>query len=190
MRTTKDKQSSFTSSGDALVSYFQSVQLSLGTIDALEYRANRTEASTLEAIDSLNSQSVELINGLADRSLRAHVQKSQALKAKVLSAEKIKGLQQEVEKDFLKRRVSVSALDKNSGAISICWYSPRQGNFHFGKKHPRTVKGRIAEIDLEKNLVVVRPTFIASKLNKTLQSYFVRVIEMSDFSPLVNFTLS
>lgn len=182
--------------GELLVADFQSAFAALATAQYAQSEAQNTENAVVAELHSmtglsyLNPGSINPLrqNDIGRASLNAHVMKVQAAQLQQLSQEQLAALQDQVTADYLGRKVRISALDTSERPFDAVWFSDHTG-YRSNPIAKPNVTGTIAEVNLEKNLIVLKPRLLPRLINREFAAYFVYVIDPATLQPAVNIDL-
>ncbi|HEY1063834.1 MAG TPA: hypothetical protein VGE30_00890 [Candidatus Saccharimonadales bacterium] len=183
-------------SGQQLLADFQTAFVSAATIQAAQYEADRSENALLDHLAAVSggtylqpgNLSPDEQTDLTRSSLDAHVKKVQAQQLNAISAQQLQELQEYVKNTYIGRRVTAHSLHPKSGAIETVWFDQRAG-FRNNATRKQKVTGVIQDILLDRNVLILKPTFTAKLINSNLENYMIYVIDPVSLKPLVDLTL-
>ncbi len=190
----KDPQ--LTVSGDLLVADFQSAFAALATAEYAASEAQRTENSVVSELHSLGGQSylnpgsISPVrqNDIGRASLNAHVMKVQAAQLQQLSQEQLQTLQIQISTSYTGHRVRITALQGNESPFDTVWFNDQSG-YRSSRYKKSVVMGTITEVDLAKNLLIIKPKLFPRLINREFTAYFVYVIDPTNLQPAVKIDL-
>jgi hypothetical protein len=183
-------------SGLALLADFQSAFMSAATIEAAHFEAERSENELLSHLTTvsgntyLNPGNLETNeqSAIARASLDAHIKKIQARQLGNMSADH---LQQQLVLDrelYKGKRIRVTILKKNSGAVESVWLDRQTGYRQSAVKYGK-VSGIIEEVLLDRNMLVLKTTIRTRLLASSLRYYVIYPIDPANLMPAVSFEL-
>lgn len=184
-----------TGSAQALLADFQTAFVALATKEAAKHEADRSENELLQHLNAVSSGGylqpgslpTDLQADMSRGSLDAHFKKVQAQQLDSMSNERLDSLQTLANKQYLGRRV-VATQPKGADFIEAVWYDQRRGYYNSLYKRP-TVGGTIEAILLDRNMLVVKPSWQLRLLNNNLQNYIVYVIDPNTVQPMITLAL-
>ena len=196
MARKKPDKTANTLSGAALLADFQSAFVSAATIEAAKFEAERSEDELLSHLNDVSGSTYlnpgnldsDEQNMIARASLDAHVKKIQARQLDALSQSQ---LQQQITLDrqtYKGKRLKVTILQKNNGAVESVWFDRQTGYRHSVVKYGK-ITGIIDEVLLDRNLLVLKPTLKSRVLASSLRYYMVYPIDPSQLAPAVRFEI-
>jgi hypothetical protein len=179
-------------SGDLLLADFQSAFVAIATAQFANDQAQQSEhaiVSELHDLSShayLNPESINPVrqNDIGHASLNAHVMKVQATQLQQMSQEQLSQQQSQVSSSYVGRKVRVAALNSTESPFDAVWFNDRTG-YRTNVYKKSVITGTITEIDLAKNLLVVKPSLFPRLINREFTAYFVYVIDPSSVQPAV-----
>jgi hypothetical protein len=183
-------------SGQALLADFQSAFVSAATIEAARFEAERSENELLTHLDAVSGSSYlnpgnlgsDEQAAIARASLDAHIKKIQARQLGSMSQGQLQHQLMQDQQAYKGRRIRVTILHKNSGAVESVWYDQttgyRNGTVKYGK-----ITGIIDDVLLDRNVLVLKPTLRTRLLASSLRYYVVYPIEPMQLMPTVSFEL-
>ncbi len=183
-------------SGQQLLADFQTVFVSMATIEAAKYEAARSENALLDHLDAVSGGnylnpgrlSSDEQADLTRTSLDTHIKKIQAQQLDSMNARQLQDLQAQARSTYIGRKMTVTTLKPKSGAIETIWFDQRSG-FRTSVTRKRKVTGVVLDVLLDRNVLILRPTIGARLLNSNLENYMVYVIDPIELMPMVDFTL-
>jgi hypothetical protein len=182
--------------GELLIADFQSALAALATAEYAQGQAQHTEnavVSELQAVSGqvyLNPGSINPIrqNDIGRASLNAHVMKVQAAQLRQLSQDQLAVMQTQVSGDYVGSKVRVTALGGAESPFDAVWFNDQTGYRSNEFKKP-AITGTITEVNLAKNLLILKPKLLPRLINREFTAYFVYVIDPSNLQPAVTIDL-
>ena len=182
--------------GQTLISAFQTAFVNAATIQAAKYEASRSEhqlVDELAAMSSgtyLNPGSIANVNpdALGRASLDAHIKKVQAQQLNAMSLAQLQSLIAESKESFTGRKVRINVKDSQQQPIDIVWFDQQNG-YRTSVARKRVVSGKIEDIMLDRNMLILKPGAGLRLLNGRLQNYLVYIINPDTLEPMVDITV-
>lgn len=183
-------------SGQQLLADYQTVFVSTATIEAAKYEAAQSENELINHLSDVSggtylqpgALSSDMQADLTRTSLDTHIKKVQAQQLDSMNAQQLQQLLEQDRAIYLGRKIAVTSLRPKSDAIESVWFDQRAG-FRSHVTRKRRVVGTIQDVLLDRNVLILRPSFSARLLNNTLENYMVYVIDPDSLMPMVEFTL-
>lgn len=183
-------------SGQVLVADFQSAYVGLATAELAKSEAHRSEEAIVSELQSLSSQSYLNPNGISPvrqndigrASVNAHVMKVQAEQLQQMSYQQLAVLQDELSNNYIGKKVLVTPFESSESPFDTVWLNKETG-YRTNQNTKKQIKGTIAEIWLDKNLLVIKPPLLPRMINSELNAYFVYVIDPVTAQPAVEVTI-
>lgn len=183
--------------GELLVADFQSAFAALATAQYAASEAEHSESAVVSELQSFSSQSylnpgsINPVrqNDIGRASLNAHVMKVQAAQLQQLSLEQLETLQAQISADYVGRKVRVTTLRGQESPIDAVWFNDQTG-YRSNVYKKTVISGTIAEVNLAKNLLVLKPKLLPRIINREFTAYFVYVIDPVDLQPAVGIDLA
>lgn len=183
-------------SGQLLLADFQSAFVGLATAQLALDEAHRSEEAIVSELHSLTGQtylnpggiSPMRQNDIGRASVSAHVMKVQADQLQQMSQQQLIALQDEVASNYIGKKVLITPLEASQSPFDTVWFNQHSG-YRSNQNTKKQIKGTIAEVALDKNLLVVKPTLFPRMINSELNAYFVYVIDPLTAQPAVEITL-
>jgi hypothetical protein len=183
-------------SGQQLLADYQTVFVSTATIEAAKYEAAQSENELINHLADVSggtylqpgALSSDVQADLTRTSLDTHIKKVQARQLDSMNAQQLQQLLEQDRAIYLGRKIAVSSLRPKSDAIESVWFDQRAG-FRSHVTRKRRVVGTIQDVLLDRNVLILKPSFGARLLNNTLENYMVYVIDPDSLMPMVEFTL-
>lgn len=183
-------------SGQQLLADYQTVFVSTATIEAAKYEAAQSESDLINHLADVSggtylqpgALSSDIQADLTRTSLDTHIKKVQAQQLDSINAQQLQQLLEQDRAIYLGRKIAVTSLRPKSDAIESVWFDQRAG-FRSHVTRKRRVVGIIQDVLLDRNVLILKPTFSSRLLNNTLENYMVYVIDPNSLMPMVEFTL-
>ncbi len=180
-------------SGQKLVADYQSVMIDLATSEAASYEAERSESEMLSKLSTssaggyLNPSNINQSIGenIARVSLDTHVKKVQAEQIKSISTAQVQEILAEDKKVYLGKKVHITSLDRSYSPFESLWFDPQNGYRTYDFKKP-SISGKIEEILIEKNALVLKPNFMRRIFVSDLKFFVAYIINPTTLEPTVS----
>ncbi|CAN5456865.1 hypothetical protein BH10PAT3_BH10PAT3_7880 [soil metagenome] len=189
------KESGLVARGDELVREFVSALTNASVVEGMKYEAARNEERTLRNIASASAGNniyvrpedipLECQAAIAKDSVDAHMQKTQALQAESYNVSVLQAAAIEASERYEGKKVAIFVRNHSHKPVDTIWRDARTGALHINERSPRKVVGIVKEINLAKNYLIIRPTFAARAVNKTIEFHRVYIVNPADMQPLV-----
>jgi hypothetical protein len=186
-------------SGDLLVAEFQTALNNLVTMDSAEAEAQYSEANIENALKYqapkngvfLTPQDIspEAADALVRNSIDAHLKKVQAQQIKAYASSQVSQQQQEAEQNYKGRKVKITNLSSEKDIFIPLWTDKRMGQLREGTFKGKTITGTIDDLALDKNLLVIKPTWVWRSVQPDRRFFLVVVINMQTLMPNVEIKL-
>ena len=180
-----------------LADYFVSAQRILLAVILSKEQANYTDKTAVENFHSvkkghfLNPGDIpeDLQTQLAQHSVSAHIQRAQAEQVNIAGSQELEAISLEARSGYINKKVVVTAKNRSTKPILSYWLDKQTGNYSAGRRHPGKIKGKVAEIKLEANLLIIKPTIAKKIFYRSLWRYVVYVVDPSNLEPNVEISL-
>jgi hypothetical protein len=184
--------------GQQLIADFQTAFVALATADAAKFEAERSEHEVLGHLSLGNEGSYLDPKLLSDTnqfdykraSLDAHIKKVQAEQVSRLSQRQVAGLIENTAKRFRNKRVRITIEDLAQHPVEAVWFDQKFGQRNSIVKGKKTVVGRIEALLLEKNALIIRPSWLSRILMPSLKYYVIYVIHPDTLRPMIRCDLT
>jgi hypothetical protein len=186
-------------SGDLLVAEFQTALNNLVTMDSAEAEAQYSEANIENALKYqapkngvfLTPQDIspEAADALVRNSIDAHLKKVQAQQIKAYASSQVGQQQQEAEQNYKGRKVKITAITNDKDIFIPLWADKRMSQLREGTFKGKTIAGTIDDLALDKNLLVIKPTWVWRSVQPDRRFFLVVVINMQTLMPNVEIKL-
>lgn len=191
----KQKQDSAIN-GVALVADYQNVLISMATMQTAKQEADISEQSTMQYLSSvdagvLNPQDIPLgvQSGLAKASLDAHIKKAQASQLEAMGTSQIEQILKQDKLNYQNKKVLVKILQSDQKPVESLWFDPNKG-YKKGVVSTKSIKGKIEEVMLDKNALLIRPTFFSKLFNPARHYFIIYIVNPETLEPMVSLDLS
>lgn len=182
--------------GQLLVADYQSAFVGLTTAQYAQAEAHRSEEAIVSELQSLSSQSYLNPGGISPvrqndigrASVNAHVMKVQADQLRQMSQQQLVALQEQISSDYIGKKVLITPFEASESPFDTVWFNSETG-YRSNPNTKKSIKGTIAEVSLDKNLLVIKPTVFPRMINSELSAYFVYVIDPLTAQPAVEVQL-
>lgn len=183
--------------GQQLVGDYQTIFVSMSTIQAAHYEAERSENSFVSQLNAMSAGTYlnpgaiapDYQHDMTKASLDAHVKKVQAQQLDSMNNSQLQALSAHDAGLYKGRKVKVQVLTHNEQPIEMVWFDPQHGYRSNISKRP-SVSGIIEEVLLDRNLLVLRPAFGSRMLNSSLKNILVYVINPDTMQPMISLNVS
>lgn len=184
-------------SGDFLLADFQTAIAALATADYAQSQAQQTENAVMSELNALGGQNYlnpGAINPVRQEdigraSLNAHVMKVQAAQIQRLSQGQLNTLQAEATAQYVGKKVTITALEGVESPFDAVWFNDQTG-YRSNPYNKLTISGKIEDVQLAKNLLIVKPKLLPRLINRDFTAYYAYVINPGSLQPAVSITLS
>lgn len=182
--------------GQRLVADYQSVLLTVATAEAAAHEAERSETELMQQLAGasrgmyLNPVALNDATGdyMVRASLDAHIKKVQAEQLQSMSVTQVSSVIAEDKTGYVGRRVRITSLDEGFQPFDAVWFDQRTG-YRTSPFKKRSIEGVIEEIELEKNLLVIKPKRLLRVINNNLQYYLIYPINPQTIRPSVEISV-
>jgi hypothetical protein len=137
--------------------------------------ANQTEQQAVDNLRNLNVSNGAYItandiprevgNKFAVDSANAQLSKIQAEQITESTKQVIGQQEEEAKKNFIGRKVIVKKIDPKADVFDAVLLDKKSGQYRVSKYNTKSTKGKIVDINLAKNLLVIKPTYTARLIN-------------------------
>ena len=183
-------------SGQQLVADFQTVGISRTTAIVAKEAAKQSEEVVMNQLSSvsggnyLNPENINEAQGdyVVRASIDAHIKKVQAEQLDSLTSAQLNDIMTKDTASYKGKKVRVISITKDYKPFDGYWFDPKNGP-RSNELKKQVVEGKIAEINFEKNLIVLEPTRLSRLISSSLKSYAVYVINPQTLMPAVEIHL-
>ncbi len=179
----------------ALIADFQTANMLLQAISNANYQANQAENATLDRFSNYKHQGDPYVKpqdlpfeddkSLTHASLNSHLQKVQSKQIEQHGLQTIRDLENNALNNYIDKKVTIRTLDNKNHPFHNSWLDQRTGENYFGNNHNKSISGKIIEINLTKNYIILKPSAGRQFVNKALRGYLSEVINYSTGIPFV-----
>lgn len=179
----------------SLVSYFSDAMIS---IVGLNQARNIAKEIEFEVIDNLNAVEPhngvfltpsdipsEVANELVQGSMNAHLSLVQAKQIEQKTTERMIFLDKGA-KQFIGKEIVLVTKDNNHSCIDAVMFNKNDGQYRVSSYNKMKIKGKIKDISLQNNLLIVEPTKLARIINPSRILFYVYVINQEDLNPQIS----
>ena len=179
--------------GQELVADFQAAFIAMATSEMANYEAQKSENDLLQQLSYwsrggyLNPRAIqsEQQDSVSRASLDAHIKKLQASQVEQMKKEHLHSLVKASKATYIGKRVRIEVLRANQDPIDVLWANPQTG-YRANALNKTHLSGKIMEVRLESNLLMIYPSRISRVVNKELQAYIIYVIDPQTAEPMVS----
>jgi len=169
------------------------------TMNRAKISADQTEAKLYDRLGNLGASNgvyitssdipLEAGEQFVKDSVNAHLSKIQAQQISNATIDEVATLEQATKKRFIGRKVTISRPSKNIDVIDAVMVDSKTGEYRTSKSTAKKVSGYIQDVSFENNLLILKPTFIASKLTPNRLAYQIYMLEIPTLSANVAITM-
>jgi len=179
--------------GIQLIADYQSTLIALATSQAAKQDASQTENQVYSQLNSmskggfLNTGGIEeaLAKDMSHESLNAHVKKVQAEQIESLTKAQIQNLLKEDAEKYVGLKVEIKSLKKGESPFDLVFFNPQKG-YKSAPYNKPSIKGKIKEVLLTKNVLMVDPSNFSKFMKTDLDSYAVYIADPQTLEPMVD----
>ena len=187
-------------SGDLLISDFISAMTNLSTAETAKYVAKQTEQSAMDELRSVSATTNPVFLTPADidpqaqahiarSSLDAHLQKAQSEQIAAFTDQQVDQMEAEAKHNYLGKKVQVTIVDAAFQPVETIWQDKRTGQYRRGTLKKGGLKGRVEEVSLKQNRLVIKPTFTGRLLVPDRKFFLVYPVNPKTIQPAVKLNL-
>lgn len=184
-------------SGQQLVADYQSVFINMATSETARQMAEQSERMILEQLGQVSQgEFLKPSNlgsdwqaGLTRESINAHVKKAQAAQLNELSNTQLIEMVEVDTKAWVGKKVRITSLSKNIKPFDAVWFDKRTG-YRTSQFTGQSISGRIQEVLLDKNVLIIKPLWAKHLLVPNLHLYATYIIGPDTLEPIVNISLA
>jgi hypothetical protein len=198
--STRNNNTALANPVDTLIADFQTAQMLLQAIANAKYQASLAESEAVNKFSSYRHQGEAFVKpqdipfeedkSLTHVSLNSHLQKAQSEQIKHHSLQTIHDLEESAKTTFLNKKITITAKDREHSPFHNHWLDRRNGHSYYGNNQSKSVSGRIIEINLNNNYIVLKPSTGRQFVSRSLSSYIAEIIDPNSGQPLVNIIFS
>jgi len=186
-------------SGDLLIEQYRAAMMTLVAVLSAEATAKQTEQQALDNLASLPSNNGLFVtpgdipqdaeHELTRRSLDAHLQKVQSAQIRLQGTRFTQAMQADTLKLYKGRRVQVSILEPKEQPVEVYWRDA-DGSTYLRGFATRSFTGIIEDIQLDEDMLVLKPGALGQLFSSRLAYYVVYVINPDTVQPMVKLSLT
>jgi len=186
-------------SGDLLIEQYRAAMMTLVAVLSAEATAKQTEQQALDNLASLPSNNGLFVtpgdipqdaeHELTRRSLDAHLQKVQSAQIRLQGTRFTQAIQADTLKLYKGRRVQVSILEPKEQPVEVYWRDA-DGSTYLHGFATRSFTGIIEDIQLDEDMLVLKPGALGQLFSSRLAYYVVYVINPDTVQPMVKLSLT
>lgn len=178
--------------GAQLVSYFQSVFFNFANLEVSRQEASTSEQRAVSELqyfggaNVLNPKNIPISSSaeIAKSSVDAHIKKVQAEQIEHLTKVQLQEASDDASAQYVGRKVAVKLHSREYGIVESVWFNQKKG-YTTSEVKTSAIKGRIKEVLLDKNALVLEPTITSRIFDPGRKFYVVYVIDPITFEPRV-----
>jgi len=179
--------------GIQLVADYLSTLIAVATSKAAKDEASQSENQIYNELSGfskagfLNTGGLEetLEKSIGRESLNAHIKKIQADQIKALTDSQIQALTKENLDKYVGKQVEIRSLKKDESPFDLMFFNPQSG-YKSAPYNKPAIKGKIKDVLLTKNVLMVDPSNFSKFMKSGLDSYVVYVIDPETAEPMVD----
>ncbi len=183
--------------GVQLVADFQATMVNLAGAKISAEEARQSENIAVSELQYFSRDTVlnptfipvESGSDIARTSIDAHIKKVQAEQIQRLSQDELAAMTTQDKERFTGRHVVVHVIDRPSKPIESIWFNSKRG-YSNSTVDTNRIKGIVAEVWLEKNSILIKPTLKSRIIDPGRKNYIVYVINPSTMQPMVELEIS
>lgn len=178
--------------GKRLVADYQSIFINIATSEAAKRAAEESEQAILEQLgqvtegDFFQPGDLDVVRQavLTRESIDAHIKKAQAAQLGKLSSSQLSKMIQSDAKEYKNRKVRITSTNNTSKPFKAMWFDKSKG-YRTSPYTVKTITGSIKEVLLDRNAIVIRPSWTKRMFLPNLHFYAVYVINPETLQPMV-----
>ena len=185
--------------GGALVADFTAAMTNLATAETAKYAATKSEEDTIATINAAaptnavyvtpEDMSPAMQAAVARSSVDAHLKKVQAEQINSFTAQQVAQTEQDDKQNYIGRKVRVTVIDPEFKPLESYWFNNKTGQEGRGNLKFKTAKGRIEDLSLQNNVLVLKPTWGARLVIPERKFLLVYVVNPKSLQPAVRIDL-
>lgn len=191
-----DNQTQPVISGAQLVADFQAAFINATTATAAKAEAERSEIEVMQQLNgAANGGLLQPGNlnpdwqaGITRESVDAHIKKAQATQLDALNAVQLAQMTEADNHAYHGRRVTVRVQVPVDQPVEAVWFDKYTGYRNTPYK-TKSISGTISEVLLDRNALVIKPTFARRTLIQNLKFFVVYVVHPATAQPMVEILL-
>jgi hypothetical protein len=181
--------------GQQIVNDFKNAIIMRSTAEYAKEEAARSENETVKGIDAISRGAylnpgvvpADIQEQITRASVDAHIKKVQANQLSQTSKGQIMEMQINAEKNYKSKNVKITVLMRDEKPIESIWLDPRSNQYYPGILNTKSISGKIEEILLNKNSVMIKPNFLSRVSANNRKFFLVYVINPKNLEPMVKF---
>ena len=184
---------------NSLVAEFQNALITIATIQNSKSQAILSEAEALKKLDSYTKSNnmyltprdvpIDDQDILKYSSLDAHLRKVQSKQIENYGTHVISEQEQSILASYKGKKVIIKALNKEERPFNNQWIDRYTGSPYYVENISKSITGIIDDVILSQNLMILSPTIGRKLINKSLNKYYIEVINLNDFLPMITISL-
>lgn len=190
------KQPKILLTGNQLIDLYRDALVARSTSAMATSEASLSERQTIDFLETVSGGTLlnpaaipeETQADITRASVDAHIKKVQAEQIKAQSDWQMVDLQTQANL-YVGKKAKITVLDKAAKPIDAIWYDPKNGSFRTSTTNVTSITGKITEILLDKNALVLQPGTFSKLINPDKQYYVVYVMDPSSMQPFVHIQL-
>lgn len=181
---------------NTLIADFQTALMLQQAIENAKYMANQAESDTLNKFSNYKQLDTAYVKpqdlpleedkSLTHASLNSHLQKVQSKQIEEHGLQTIYDLEQNAKTTFLDKKITIKAIDKSLHPFHNHWYDQRIGQYFYGNNKSRSLSGKVVDINLKSNYIVIKPSPGRQLVNRALKEYLAEVINPATGQSMIN----
>jgi len=179
-----------------LIADFQTTMAIQQAILSADYQAKQAESETLQRFSSyrnINDPYVkptdipfEEEKSLTNASLNSHLQLVQSEQIRDSGYNTINELQHNAELNYINKKITFKRTDKKLHPFHNCWHDKYSGEIRYGDNHSSQLTGKISEINLLNNYVIIKPSRTRMLVSGSLKGHLIEIIDPASGIPMVS----
>lgn len=196
----KNSENKIAISGPLLIANFETAINNLATAETAKYVAEESEQETMRTINSTTAHnsvyvtpedlSPEAQAEIVRSSVNAHLQKAQSEQINAFADQQVAEMEALTKQNYVGKKVKVSVLDKKFKPLESVWQDKNTGEVTQGTIKSSSISGVIDDINFEKNVIVLRPSFRDKLLVPDRKYIFVYVINPNTLTSTVELSIN
>ena len=181
--------------GQELVEEFKNSLIMRSTAEYAKEEAVRSENETVNGLDAISRGTYlnpgvvpeDLQEQITRASVDAHIKKVQANQINQNSKGQLLEMQIEADKNYKSKNVKITVLQREEKPIESIWLDPRSNQYYPGVLNTKGISGKIEEILLDRNSVMIKPNFLSRVSASNRKFFLVYIINPKTLEPMVKF---
>lgn len=146
--------------------------------------ANIKSMSNNHAVLATNDIPVTAADQLIKESLNAHISTAQSEQIELAVLENIQNTESQMRDKYLNKKISLQTIESEFNPFLAAYFDSQTG-VRVSEYKAKKVKGKIQDLSIEKNLIIIKPTYFASKITPNRIAYYVNVVNPNTLVPAV-----